>query len=158
MLFLLFQVGENRYALETSRVVEVVPLVELKPLPQAPEGVAGVFDYRGRPIPAVDLASLMLGRPARELLSTRIVVVNYPDDFGSNHFLGLVAERVTSTLRKDARDFVDPGGHPGLSPQLGPILMEDGTAIQWVHERRWLPQRVSELLTSDLSPAGHEPR
>ena len=40
MLFLLFQLGNDRYVLEASRVVEVVPLLALKQLPQAPEGVA----------------------------------------------------------------------------------------------------------------------
>ena len=49
MLFLLFQLGKDRYALEASRVVEVVPLLALKQLPQAPKGVAGIFNYRGPP-------------------------------------------------------------------------------------------------------------
>ena len=44
MLFLLFQLGKERYALPASRVVEVVPLLELKQLPQAPKGVAGIFN------------------------------------------------------------------------------------------------------------------
>ena len=54
MLFLLFQLGKERYALEATRVVEVVPLLALKQLPQAPKGVAGIFNYRGRPVPAGD--------------------------------------------------------------------------------------------------------
>ena len=32
MLFLLFQLGNDRYALEASRVVEVVPMLELNQL------------------------------------------------------------------------------------------------------------------------------
>ena len=35
MLFLLFQMGKDRYALEASRVVEVVPMLALNQLPQA---------------------------------------------------------------------------------------------------------------------------
>ena len=38
MLFLLFQLGDGRYALEASRVVEVVPLLEIKRLLHAPKG------------------------------------------------------------------------------------------------------------------------
>jgi chemotaxis-related protein WspB len=157
MLFLLFQVGQDRYALEASRVVEVVPLLELRPLAQAPKGVAGIFNYRGRPVPAVDLSAIVLGRPAREFLSTRIIIVNYRDDAGANHFLGLIAEHATSTLRKDARDFIDPGLKRGMPPHLGPILMDSGGPIQWVHEQRWLPQGVGKLLSSELAAAGHEP-
>ena len=41
MLFLLFRLGHDRYALEARRVVEVVPLLALKKIPQAPRGVVG---------------------------------------------------------------------------------------------------------------------
>jgi chemotaxis-related protein WspB len=156
MLFLLFQVGQDRYALEATRVVEVVPLLELKPLASAPAGVAGIFNYRGKPVPAVDLSALTLGRPASEHLSTRIIIVNYPDDAGTNHLLGLVAERATNMLRKDARDFINPGLKREVSPHLGPLLIDSNGLIQWVHEQRWLPQAVSKLLFSELAAAGHE--
>src|SRR2546425_5637953 len=108
MLFLLFQLGKDRYALAASRVVEVVPLVALKQLPQAPKGVAGIFNYRGRPVPALDLSALTLDHPASERLSTRIIIVNYPDAGGTDHLLGLIAENATEMLRKDTKDFVHP--------------------------------------------------
>ena len=37
MLFLLFQLGQDRYALDASRVVEVVPLLTLKQFPRPPK-------------------------------------------------------------------------------------------------------------------------
>ena len=156
MLFLLFQLGKDRYALEASRVVEVVPLLALKKLPQAPTGVAGVFNYRGRPVPAVDLGALTLGQPASERLSTRIIVVNYPDESGANHLLGLIAEHATETLRKDAEEFVDAGVKLGAAPYLGPILMDGSQAIQWVYEHRLLPESVRGLLFSGRGDFGHE--
>jgi chemotaxis signal transduction protein len=80
MLFLLFQLGRDRYAVEARRVVEVVPLLNLKTIPQAPKGVAGMIVYRGRAIPALDLCELTSGRPARAHLSTRILIINYKPD------------------------------------------------------------------------------
>ena len=103
MLFLLFQLGHDRYALEASRVLEVLPLLELKRLPGAPMGVAGIFNYRGRPVPAVDLSELTLGQPASERLSTRIVVINYPDETGKFQPLGLIAEHATEIIRRDRK-------------------------------------------------------
>lgn len=47
MIHLLFSIGNDRYALESSQVVEVVPRVELWQVPKAPAYVAGVFRYRG---------------------------------------------------------------------------------------------------------------
>ena len=156
MLFLLFQLGNDRYALEASRVVEVVPLLALKPLPQAPKGVAGIFNYRGRPVPAVDVGALTLGQPASERLSTRIIIVNYPDDHGRNHLLGLVAERATELLRKDAKEFKDSGVKLGAAPYLGPILMEGRSAIQWIYEQRLLPEPVRQLLFAEPGASCHE--
>ena len=156
MLFLLFQLGKDRYALEASRVVEVVPLLELKQLPQAPKGVAGIFNYRGRPVPAVDLCALTLGQPASERFSTRIIIVNYPDDRGTNHLLGLIAEHATEMLRKDVNDFVDSGVKLSEAPYLGPILMENKSPVQWIYEQRLLPEPVRNVLFSEPAALCHE--
>jgi chemotaxis-related protein WspB len=156
MLFLLFQLGKERYALQASRVVEVVPLLELKQLPQAPKGVAGIFNYRGRPVPAVDLCALTLGQPASERLSTRIIIVNYPDDRGIQHLLGLIAEHATEMLRKDVNDFQDSGVKLSAAPYLGPIIMDDQSPIQWIYEQRLLPEPVRNLLFSESAVLSHE--
>jgi chemotaxis-related protein WspB len=156
MLFLLFQLGKDRYALEASRVVEVVPLLALKQVPQAPRGVAGIFNYRGRPVPAVDLGALTLGQPASELFSTRIIVVNYPDEGGTNHLLGLIAERATEMVRKEAKDFVDSDVRLGTAPYLGPILADSKGTIQWIYEHRVLPEPVRQLLFSEQGVVSHE--
>ena len=157
MLFLLFQLGKDRYALEASRVVEVVPLLEMKQLPQAPKGVVGIFNYRGHPVPAVDLSALTLGQPARERFSTRIIIVNYPDDGGANRLLGLIAEHATETVRKDAKDFIDSGVRLDQAPYLGPILMDHQSPIQWIYEQRLLPDPVRNVLFSETAVSGHDP-
>jgi chemotaxis-related protein WspB len=146
MLFILFQLDQDRYALEASRVVEVVPLLNLRRLPQAPKGLAGIFNYRGRPVPAVDLCELTLGHPAAERLSTRIIIVQHTDPSGAVHLVGLVAEQATEMLRKDAGDFVSPGVRTGTPPYLGPVLMDARGAIQWVNEQMLLSARVREFL------------
>jgi chemotaxis-related protein WspB len=156
MLFLLFQLGKDRYALEASRVVEVVPLLALKQLPQAPRGVAGIFNYRGRPVPAVDLGALTLGQPASERFSTRIIIVNYPDDSGTNHLLGLIAEQATQMVRKEPGAFVGSGMKLGAAPYLGPIFADDKGTIQWIYEHRLLPEPVRQLLFFGQEALCHE--
>lgn len=157
MLFLLFQLGKDRYALEASRVVEVVPLLEMKELPQAPKGVVGIFNYRGRPVPAVDLSALTLGQPASERFSTRIIIVNYPDGSGTNRLLGLIAEHATETVRKDAKDFIDSGVKLDQAPYLGPILMDDRSPVQWIYEQRLLPDPVRNVLFAETAVSVHDP-
>lgn len=146
MLFLIFQLGNDRYALEASHVVEVLPLVEMKKIPGAPRGIAGVFNYRGRPVPAVDLTELTLGQPASERLSTRIIIIHHPDDTGKFRPLGLIAEHATEIIRRDKKDFVDTGLNLGTPAYLGPVLMDNRGAIHWVREQRLLPQNVRDVL------------
>ena len=65
MLFLLFHLGDEQFALDASAVVEVVPTVELRPVHGAPDYMAGLFDFRlldGR-------AQLAIAHPGRCSLS-----------------------------------------------------------------------------------------
>ena len=54
-LFLVFRIGQERYALQAVDVVEVLPRLQLKPIAQAPSWVAGVFAYRGVVVPVMDM-------------------------------------------------------------------------------------------------------
>lgn len=142
MLFLLFQLGNDRYVLDVGQVAEVLPLVSLKQIPQAPPAVAGVFDFRGEPVPVVDLSQMALGRPAHCRLSTRIILVHFSDANGEQRLLGLIAERVTETLRRDPSDFVITGVDLDAAPYLGPVVTDARGLIQRVD--------VDQLLTSAL--------
>ncbi|TAK97387.1 MAG: chemotaxis protein CheW [Verrucomicrobia bacterium] len=151
MLFLLFQIGNDRYALEAQQAVEVLPLVELKRVPQAPRGVAGLFNYRGRPVPAIDLSELTASRPARELLSTRIILVPHTDEAGRVQLIGLIAERATELLRRDQKELVPPA--PPTSGYLGPVLMDEKGLVQLIQPQRLLTGEILRL-TGLLEHAG----
>ncbi len=176
MLYLLFQIGNDRYALEARHVVEVVPFLELKRIPHAPRGVAGMFNFRGQPVPAVDLSELTFGRPARELFSTRIIVVKLPPPTrpaspvqspaaalrdsglgtppsGQPACLGLIAEHATGMMRREARDFVASGVKISNAPYLGPVVMDDQGVIQLLHTEHLLSETLRDLLFSETAPA-----
>jgi chemotaxis-related protein WspB len=148
MLFLIFQLGEDRYAVEAKRVAEVLPLLELTRLPQAPKGIIGIFNLRGRPVPAIDLNQLTSGQPARERLTTRIIVIHHIDEDGNSQPLGLIAESVTQMLRKDAGEFVSSGVKLGSAPYLGPVLLEAAGPIHWLRAEHLVTEPIRQLLSS----------
>lgn len=175
MLFVLFQLGHDRYALEASRVVEVLPLLGLKRLPQAPRGVAGIFVYRGQRVPAIDLCELTLGRPAVEHLSTRILLVQHhkmsgrvePSPLradrpgtgaaGEGQLFGLIVERATGTLRRDEKDFVAAGNELGAASFLGPVLLDEQGEIQLLDPQKLLdaggqPMRLTHSVEVSDAP------
>jgi len=109
MLFLVFQLGTDRYAIEAAQVVEVLPLVNVKHIPRAPRGVAGLFNYHGTPVPLVDLTEIAQGTPSRKWMSTRIVLIHHRGKAGEAHLVGFLAEHATETMRWSEEDFANSG-------------------------------------------------
>jgi len=149
MLFLVCHFGDDRYVLNTGQIMEILPMVQLKQIPQAPPGVAGAFNYRGMPVPVVDLAHLMLGRPSRAHLSTRLVLATYRDRAGTQRHLGLIAERATDTIRLNPMDFGPSGIANDDAAYLGPVTADARGLIQWVDPSKILPPTAGDRLFED---------
>lgn len=149
MLFLLFRLGQDRYALDATQVVEVVPLVNIKRLPQAPPGLAGLMDCRGEPVPVIDLSELALQQDAQHRMSTRIIVTRYTGGNGHAHMLGLIAEKATGTLRREAMDFVASGVRNDGAPYLGPICTDESGIVQWVDVQRLLSPELRHAIYAE---------
>lgn len=143
MLMLLFHAGDNVYALDSSQVVEVIPMVVLRKIHHVPDYVAGVFNYRGTIVPVIDLCHLIQGTACRTRFSTRIIMVNYTAKDGGHHRLGLMAERVTETLSRPDIDLKNPLTVNDV-PYLGEMFMDEKVMIQLIH---W------EYLISDVQHA-----
>ena len=153
MLFLLFELARDRYVLDVSQVAEVLPLVDIRQMPQAPTAVAGILNYRGTPVPVIDVSQLTLGRPAERRLSTRIVLVHYPGADGQTRLLGLIAERATQTVRREETDFVASGITNEGAPYLGPVAADARGLLQWLDVRTLLPASVRDLLLGQAKVA-----
>lgn len=150
MLFLLFRLGADRYALAADRVVEVLPMIDIKALPGSPAAIAGLIDYRGTSVPVMDINALALGRAARPRLSTRILLCHYDDASGS-HCLGLIAEQATEMVRRPATDFVPTDVRDDATPWLGPVAPDPGGMIQWIDPGALLTPAIRDML---FQPAG----
>jgi len=146
VLFLLVRIGADRYAIDAVNIVEVLPLVAIKRIPRSAPGIAGIFDYRGAAVPAIDLTLLALGHEAKDLLSTRIVIVDQADGKGGSRALGLIAEGATETMRLVETDFVEFGIANGSAPYLGPVTRGPRGLIQRIELERLLPESVRDLL------------
>jgi chemotaxis-related protein WspB len=155
MLFLLFELDGDRYALDAAEIVQVLPLVSTKSIPGAPAWVAGVFDRHGEAVPVIDVSQLALGRAARRLRSTRLVLVKYRahDDAPTEHVLGLFVERATQTLRIAREAFAGSGIATPHARWLGPVANDAMGVVQWVEVRQMLDANVRALLFPPSSSA-----
>ncbi|AKJ98803.1 chemotaxis protein CheW [Pseudomonas sp. MS646] len=160
-LFLVFRIGNERYALQAIDVVEVLPRLPLKPIARAPAWVAGVFAWRGTVVPVIDLCALTFGQDAEARTSTRLVLVHYrPDSGQAGHVLGLILEQATDTLRCDPADFQPYGLENRQAPYLGPVREDAQGLLQWVRVNDLLDASVHAMLfpTPPLNPHDFEAR
>jgi len=160
-LFLVFRIGNERYALQAIEVAEVLPRLPLKPIAKAPDWVAGVFAYRGAVVPVIDLSALTFGEPAQVRTSTRLVLVHYrPNETVAPQLLGLILEQATDTLRCHSTEFQPYGLDNRQAPYLGPVREDAQGLLQWVRVADLLDERVRGLLfpSPPLDPALLEER
>jgi chemotaxis-related protein WspB len=145
MLVLTFQVGGDRLALDVRRVQEVVPRVRLQAIAHSPPWLAGVFVYRGRVVPVIDLHRLVGAGECPPHLSTRIILVARSHE-GSDGLLGLLAAQV-----HDIRDMTPPSEPLSLprtpgQPDLGPVLVDGRELVHLVEMDRLLPELYGRSL------------
>ncbi|MFP3557735.1 chemotaxis protein CheW [Paraburkholderia sp. SIMBA_049] len=158
MLFLLFELDRDRYALDAADIVEVQTLTATKAIPGAPAWVAGVVERHGEPVPVIDLAQLALGRPSQYWRSTRLVFVHYrdtrePADADTPpRLLGLIVERATQTRRIEREHFADSGIATPHARWLGPVASDESGMIQWIDVQQMLDDDVKALLFPQPQP------
>lgn len=146
-LFLVFQVGGQRFALAAVDVAEVLPMLPLKPIARSPHWVAGVFAHRGHVVPVIDVAALTFDQPATRRTSTRLVLVHYrPQTQQPAVLLGLILEQATDTLRCDPADFKPYGLDNPAAPYLGPVRETAAGLLQWVGVHDLLDDQARALL------------
>ncbi|MEC5163078.1 chemotaxis-related protein WspB [Janthinobacterium sp. CG_23.3] len=144
MKALIFHIGPDRYALRLGAVLRVLPLLELKQLPLAPAGVAGLLDLHGVPVPVVDLCQLAGLAPAPEHYDTRIVIVDYHAPDGAAHPLGLLAQRVRGVAEVAAQALRDSG--VAAAPFLGQVASDADGIVQLVELAQLLPAALRAAL------------
>ncbi|AXV79932.1 MULTISPECIES: chemotaxis protein CheW [Ralstonia solanacearum species complex] len=147
MLYLLFELEGDRYALAVAQIAEVLALAPAKSIPGAPAWIAGVIERHGVPVPVIDVPRLALGRPARALCSTRLVLVRY-GAAGRDEapLLGLIVERATYTRRIDDAQFADSGVATPHARWLGPVASLPDGLVQRVDVPAMLDDGARALL------------
>ena len=146
MLQLLFWIGKDRFSLDAQQVIEVVPLIKFKNVPHSPGYVAGLFNYRGTVVPVIDLTDLISGTASKHQVSTRIILVPYVDSENISHILGLLAERVTSTLSCHEKDLKLPGIESENADYLDKIFFDSEGMVQLINLKKILPECLKDSL------------
>jgi len=88
-----FALGDESYAINASKVNEVLRFTEITPVPGAASFILGIINLRGNVVTVVDARSIF-ALPAREITpNTRIIVVEVED-----FIVGVLVDRVAAVV------------------------------------------------------------
>ncbi len=96
--YVVVRVGSEEYGLPILAVESIIRYEDPTPVPHSPDGITGVLNLRGRVVPVLDLARVLLGRPFAPLPKARVVVCETADGP-----IGLTVDdaREVATVRAD---------------------------------------------------------
>ena len=151
MIFLVFEMDGNPFALAVNRIHRIIPFVSTRKLPHAPEAVIGLLEYRGASVPVLDLSILMGFGPSPANLSTRTILTHYMDSESSkpSRLLGLVAPAAIETIKISPSALTSKGIDIRDAPYLGAIASTEGQFIQTLDLDSILPEELKKSLFAD---------
>jgi purine-binding chemotaxis protein CheW len=95
--YLTFRLGKEEYGLPVLKVREIIKLMDITQVPQAPAHVKGVINLRGKVIPVVDLRLKFGFEPQDYTERTSIIVVEVAGAQGSI-LMGIIVDTVSEVL------------------------------------------------------------
>jgi len=141
-LLLLFTIGDERYGIEANQVLEIWPLLPLKPMNRTPDYIAGLASCRKQLIPVVDISKLYINKPVESRISTRIILTKVKDLSGAEYVFGIAAEHVTDTINIEDQVVASIGVKSEGGGLIGQEVLVNDQLIQKIN--------VAELLPMDL--------
>jgi purine-binding chemotaxis protein CheW len=95
--YLTFALAGEEYGLPVLKVREIMKIMDITAVPQAPHHVKGVINLRGKVIPVVDLR-LKFGFPSQEYDERTCIIVVEVALQTSNVMMGVVVDAVSEVL------------------------------------------------------------
>ncbi|OGQ82044.1 MAG: chemotaxis protein CheW [Deltaproteobacteria bacterium RIFCSPLOWO2_12_FULL_60_19] len=123
--FVVFSLDEQRFALPLPVVERALRMVEITPLPKAPDIVAGVVNVQGRIVPVIDIRK-RLSRPAREIALTDQLIIAQT----SKRLVALQVDSVGGLIERPKGAVIDAAEIvPGTGYLEGVAKLEDGLVL-----------------------------
>lgn len=120
-----FTIEGQRYALYLSAVERIVHVVEITPLPKAPEIVLGVINVRGQITPVVNVRKRFRLAERQVTMSDRLVLAHTPQ-----RPVALIVDEVTGIIECLEQDIIAAKKIlPDMDYVKGVVKLEDGLVL-----------------------------
>jgi purine-binding chemotaxis protein CheW len=128
--YLSFKLGEGVFAINVSKVINILEVSQITKIPKAPEYMLGVINLRGMVLPVVDLR-IKFGMPQAETtIDTNIIVLSISLN-GEMVMVGTMVDTVKEVLELQTGDIAP-------SPSIGSKFNSDIIQGMWRHEDNFI--------------------
>jgi len=104
--YLTFSVAKEEYGISIMKVKEIIEVMSITPIPQAPAYVKGVINLRGKIVPVADLRT-KLGIQGSEYTDRSCIIVLDITRNGRPVLIGMVVDSVSEVLHIQGSDIED---------------------------------------------------
>jgi purine-binding chemotaxis protein CheW len=105
--YLTFHLAEEMYALDVSKVREVLEVIPITAVPRTPVHMRGVINVRGSVVPVIDMR-LRLGMPKTENTVDTCIIVTELAIEGQAGIIGVLADAVSEVIDLEAGQIEPP--------------------------------------------------
>jgi purine-binding chemotaxis protein CheW len=109
---LIFQLGQELFAVEVSNVLEVLEQQEITTVPQAPEHILGIVNFRGNIVPVISTHN-KFNLSSKDNLNSILIVFEI-NKGGNHYFIAATADKVKDVIEINQEE-VKPIPEIGLS-------------------------------------------
>ncbi|MBF0273485.1 MAG: chemotaxis protein CheW [Magnetococcales bacterium] len=115
--FLTFHLDREVFAIDISRIKEVLEFSSVTKIPRTPDFMCGVINLRGSVVPVVDLRLKFGMSPSVKTVNTCIIIIDVTQDDGAT-VIGAMADSVKEVMELDP-DHIEP------PPKIGTGMRTD---------------------------------
>lgn len=129
---ILFTLNGVEYALNIAHVMEIIKLVPLTILPEAPKFIKGVLNLRSKVIPIIDLRERFGIEHKEHTKKTRVIIAKL-----QNSEIGIIVDSVTEVINIKA-DTIEP-----------PLPVLDGVRLEFIEGIAKFLKRLIMIINID---------
>jgi purine-binding chemotaxis protein CheW len=127
--YLSFKLSEEVFAINVSRVLNILEMSQITKIPKSPEYMKGVINLRGTVLPVIDLR-IKFGLPEKELSVDTSIIVLSIDLNGDQVLVGTLVDAVREVLEL-RNDEISP------APSIGTKYNSGFIEGMWRHDDKF---------------------
>lgn len=144
--YLTCTIQDEDYAIDVHRVQEILPMMWIHRVPEAPEYLEGMLNRRGAMVPVIDLAKRIGLQRDSYPPRTRIVLVNLKLTNHNPLSVGLIIDQVHDIHSFDESDHKEGVLNQEKTPFLQGVLVNGESMIQILIPEKMLTPEEQALL------------